>query len=109
MSRRLGRWLGQLALVLQVGMSGLPLLDAALFHREGREQAVHIEAAGASCHAGDCVLGQTLQSAGDAFLDAVVPSLLGDVVTFAARPAAHPIVRRTIGIPVGPRAPPRHR
>ena len=107
-SRRAGRWLGRLALLLQVGMAGLPLVDAALFHRDLREQAVHVEAAGAGCHAGDCVLGQTLQSGGEAFHEAAIPSLLGDVVPVVARPAAHPIVRRTIGIPVGPRAPPTH-
>ncbi|MEI2719629.1 MAG: hypothetical protein V9E87_05750 [Gemmatimonadales bacterium] len=107
-SRGVGRWLGRLALLLQVGMAGLPVVDGALFHRDAREQAVHLEAVGANCHAGDCVLGQMLQSGGEAFHDAAIPSLLGDVVLVVARPAAHPIVRRTNGIPVGPRAPPTH-
>lgn len=105
-SRRIGRWLGRLAILLQVGVAGLPFVDAALFHRDRPEQAVHIEAAGVSCHAGDCVLGQTLQSAGEGVHEAAIPSLLGDLATVARRPATPPIARRAVGIPVGPRAPP---
>ncbi len=105
-SHRIGRVLGRLAMVLQVAMSVLPLADAALFHRDRVEQVVHIEAAGVSCHAGDCVLGQTLQSAGEGFHDAATPSLLGDLITIVRRPATTPTVRRAVGIPVGPRAPP---
>lgn len=105
-SRRLGRWLGRLAILLQVGMAGLPVVDGALFHRDRAEHAVHIEAAGVSCHAGDCVLGQTLQSTGDGFLDSAIASLLGDVVVGSRLPGSSPTVRLAVGIPVGPRAPP---
>ena len=105
-SRRLGHWLGRLAILLQVGMAGLPFIDAALFHRDPPEAAVHVEAAGVSCHAGDCVLGQTLQSTGAGFLDIASASLLGDVVAGSRFSGSSPTVRLAVGIPVGPRAPP---
>lgn len=105
-SRRLGQWLGRLAIVMQIAMAGLPLVDAALFHGSRAAQASHVEAAGVSCHAEDCVLGQTLQSPGEAFPEVSIASLLGDVLLDTPRPLSRPPVHRTVGIPVGPRAPP---
>lgn len=104
---RVAQWLGRLALVLQLGMAGMPALDAALFHAEPDHQQVHIEAAGADCHHAECALGQSLltmvSSRGTdpsiAFLFPAVAAPLRD----PALPRAHGV----FGIPLGPRAPPR--
>ncbi len=102
----IGKWLGRLAILLQFGVSSLPVVDGALFHDARRQQAVHIEAAGAGCHAGDCVLGQTIQSWSPAQTGAEAPSPISEATDAAAPPCTQPVARRATGIPLGPRAPP---
>lgn len=106
-SRRVAQWLGRLALVLQLGMAGMPVVDAALFHAEQDRQQVHIEAAGADCHHAECALGQSLLTmASSRGTDAAVAFLL-PTVAVPPRDRVLPRAHGVFGIPLGPRAPPR--
>jgi hypothetical protein len=104
---RVAQWLGRLALVLQLGMAGMPAVDAAFYHEEPDHHHVHIEAAGADCHHAECVLGQSLLTmASSRGTDAAVAFLL-PAVAVPLRDHALPRAHGVVGIPLGPRAPPR--
>jgi hypothetical protein len=105
--RGIARWLGRLALVLQLGMAGLPVLDAALFHDEPSHQQVHIEAAGADCHHAECGLGQSLLTLASSRGDAAAIAWFLPEVAAPARDRHLPRAHDVVGIPLGPRAPPR--
>jgi hypothetical protein len=104
--RAFAQHLGRLALVLQLALAALPLLDAALFHEDTHRDQIHIEAAGADCHHADCVIGQSLL---------IGSSLLGPEAIALEREATRVLPVRpqegaprlpARGIPLGPRGPP---
>ena len=102
------RGLVLLALFL-AGSAGVPLADAAVFHRGGGDdlaRVVHVEAAGASHHADDCLLGvATPASSGASVAVAAVHAELPSTALFPL----HPIEFHAGGVDPGatrPRAPP---
>jgi hypothetical protein len=104
--RSFAQQLGRLALVLQLALVALPVLDAAVFHADAHRDQIHIEAAGADCHHAECVIGQSLLiGSGLPGPEAVVlerePTRL-----LTLRPQAGVPRLPARGIPLGPRGPP---
>lgn len=106
-SLQIGHWLGRLALVLQLGLTAMPALDAALFHVEPNHQQVHIEAAGADCHHAECALGQSLLTMASARGTDPSSAFYRPAFTASLRDRTLPSAHDVFGIPLGPRAPPR--
>lgn len=106
-SRQVARWLGRLALVLQLGLAAMPVLDASLFHDEPARQQVHIEAAGADCHHAECALGQSLLTMASFRGTNVSIACHLPALTAPLRDRALPRAHGVFGMPLGPRAPPR--